>query len=506
MKKFFPTEHLENYYSLKTTFLFFTLLLFSNHLFSQNATNGGTISMDQEICIGESPNLLEGTISASGGGNTDIEYLWMTTQQANQSISNWSTASGINNQEDYQPPTPGTTTYYVRCARRQGFSEFIAESNVVTITVLNSPTAIINGNPDIAFVGSTINFSAGTAFNGTYSWDFNDDGIIDCTGQNCSNTYTITGSFTVTLFVDNGDCTIEISEPIFIQSPFVNGIINPCTCDDPLNFFNSDNYFVHDYFLINSGAGEIWELSDITMGNLFDNSGNALPLDINIPEGNDGVYYLDVWFISGEGYSANVTNGTSTLVSETTDPCNCINPLPIELANFEGVVNGKTVTLKWVTASETNNSHFEVERSLDGSRFDHVGSLEGQGHSTTNHYYSLVDENSIEGVTYYRLKQIDFDGTYTYSNIISIEIDADHTIISVVPNPVDKKALVRLGVDLPNGSELEIYSAMGKLLQTYVITGTAQEIDIQNLAKGIYFLRVKRDYKNLGKFFKIIKI
>jgi len=156
MNKLYPTEHLKSGYFLKKSLILFVVLFFSFNTFSQNATNGGTISMDQEICPGEVPQLIEGTVPASGGGNTPIEYLWMTTHQANQSISDWSPATGSNNQANYVPPTSGVTTYYARCARRLGFNEFVAESNIVTITILNSPTAIINGNPDLAFIGTTV--------------------------------------------------------------------------------------------------------------------------------------------------------------------------------------------------------------------------------------------------------------------------------------------------------------------------------------------------------------
>ncbi len=506
MKKFFPTEHRLNRYFFNKSFFFLFSLFFSFNLLGQNATNGGIIATNQEICPGEIPELIEGIIPASGGGNTSIEYLWMTTTQGNLGISNWDIASGNNNQEDYLPPIPGQTTYYVRCARRQGFSEYIAETNIVTIKVLNSPTAIINGNPGTTFIGTTVNFSAATAFNGTYSWDFNGDGIIDCTGQNCSYTYNSTGTFTVTLTVSNGDCIITTSEPIVIQNPYVNGISDPCTCTDPLNFYDTDDYFVHDYILINSSPNETWTLSNMSLGNLYNNAGNLLPIGTVIPETSPGTYYLDVWFISGEGFSGNVSNGTSTLSTGTTDPCNCFNPLPIELLSFEGFINNKKITLKWVTSSETDNSHFEIERSLDGNRFDFVGSIQGQGNSSTNQYYSLIDENTISGVTYYRLKQIDFDGTYTYSHIIAMEIETDNSIVAVIPNPISDEALVRFGANLPNDSELEVYSAIGKRLQVYPISDSSQKINLKKLDKGIYFLRIKRGYKNLGKFFKIAKL
>jgi len=488
------------------TILFITLFFFSINLQAQNLTNGGTINQNQSVCLGVTPNTLTNGNSPSGGGTAPIEYLWMTTNNSSLPVSSWTIAPGINTEPSYTPSPINSTSYYIRCARRQGFTEYIGESNIVTINLLPSPTAIINGNPNSAFTGSTINFNAGNSNNSTYSWDFNGDGITDCTGQNCTNTFNTNGTFTISLTVNNGSCTTTTTQTIVINNPVAVNITDPCTCTDPLNYFDTENYYVHDYILINSAPGQTWQLSNFNLANIFNNAGAALPLGTVIPETSPGIYYLDIWFISGDGYGASFTNNTFTLSSGTTNPCFCINPLPVELISFEGTVNNEIVTLKWSTASEINNSHFEIERSFDGVRFDLIDIMEGIGNSNTIQNYSFVDDKTVAGQMYYRLKQVDHDGTYTYSETISVSIESDKLIAATFPNPAKDKVVIRFSENIHSNSELEIYTPSSILIQSYLIDGSSMEIDVSDLNSGVYILRIKDSNFNKTSSLKFVKM
>ncbi|MEM6966577.1 MAG: T9SS type A sorting domain-containing protein [Bacteroidota bacterium] len=475
----------------------------------QNANDGGQISSDQLVCPGEMPDPLQSISPASGGGTTPIQYLWMTTNNLAMPINDWSEASGTNNQATYQPSAVGITTYFVRCARRQGFVQYVAESNIITISVGSSPTAKINNNPEEAYVGATLDFSADYAFNGTYSWDLNGDGVPECTGINCSFTYSIPGIYNIELTVDNGTCSIITTEQITILNPTVASINDPCSCDNPANYFDNLNYYVQDYIFIRSNPGEFWFISDITFQKIFNNAGVELPLGTEIPElvNAPGTYFLNIWFISGDGYAVESSNNVFTLSTGTTDPCNCFNPLPVELLNFEAEVIDEEVHLTWATASEKDNSHFEVERSIDGIRFDgYVGALAGQGNSTNYQSYTLKDNNTLAGETYYRLKQIDFDGTYTYSDIVSVIIESERPITAVIPNPVRDHAIVRFNQNLPPDADLELYSPAGTLINIYKINRSSLEINTQQLDRGIYFLKIKQISNNKYAFYKFVKI
>ncbi len=492
--------------------MYFTLFVFtfvSAGLFGQNATNGGAITGNQEICPGEVPTILLNQTGASGGNtNSSIEYLWMsTTISGNNNINTWDPATGINNGLNYQPPALAQTTYYARCARRNGFIAFPAESNVVTVTVLNSPTAIINGNPGSGFPGLTVNFNASTAFNGTYSWNFG-NGTFG-SGQNASTTYNGAGVYTVTLTVTNGNCTATTTTTVVITNPFIANVLDPCgNCDDPLNFTLGPpnlGYFVHDYILINSNPGETWTLQN--PNGVLNNSGQPLPSGTPIPETSPGVYYLNIWFnASIGGWSSNVSNGsgfgTSTLPTGpgafvSCPPCPS-SPLPVVLTTFDGKQNNRLVELKWATESEIDNSHFDIEKSTDGVRFEAFGTVEGVGTTNETNIYNFNDNNPANGLNYYRLKQVDFNGEYEYSKIISVDVDNNGSDISVFPNPVREKTQIQLGVVYPN-SFIEIISSTGQVVRQIRVEDSVQEVFMGDLPSGIYFFRLNNSsiVKNL---------
>lgn len=110
-------------------------------------------------------------------------------------------------------------------------------------------------------------------------------------------------------------------------------------------------------------------------------------------------------------------------VSSSGSTCpSCTSVLPIELIEFNAVRSRQFVELTWETASEKNNNYFTIERSIDGASFAPIGTLTGAGNSSNKLSYKLIDSTPIEDkVSYYRLKQTDFDGTYTYSVIVSVK-------------------------------------------------------------------------------------
>lgn len=465
--------------------------------------------MNQEICPGEVPNIILNQNGASGGNaNASIEYLWMSTTIFNNNINSWNPASGANSGMNYQPPALAQTTYYARCARRNGFVAFIAESNVVTVTVLNSPTAIINGNPGSGFPGLGINFSAGNAFNGTYSWNFGNGQFGS--GQNPNSpTYNSPGVYTVTLTVSNGNCTTTTTQTVVITSPFIASVLDPCgNCGDPLNFtLGAPNlgYFVHDYILINSNPGETWVLQN--PNGALNSSGGALPSGTPIPETSPGVYYLNIWFnASLGGWTSNVSNGSgfgsSTLPTGpgafvSCPPCPS-SPLPVVLTTFDGKQNNKVVELKWATESEIDNSHFDIEKSTDGIRFEAFGTVEGVGTTNETNFYNFSDNNPSNGINYYRLNQVDFDGENEYSKVISVEVENNNSVITVFPNPVRENTQVQLGVVYPN-SFIEIISTTGQVVREIRVESSVQEVFMGDLPSGIYFFRLNNNsiVKNL---------
>jgi hypothetical protein len=111
-------------------------------------------------------------------------------------------------------------------------------------------------------------------------------------------------------------------------------------------------------------------------------------------------------------------------------------PLPIEWIAFEATAwEKRSALLTWRTASETQNAHFLVQHSTDGRAFQDLAKISGKGDSQVENHYEYLHENHSHGTNYYRLKQVDFDGQYEYSKIISVEIPNDKPHLTITPNP-----------------------------------------------------------------------
>jgi hypothetical protein len=178
----------------------------------------------------------------------------------------------------------------------------------------------------------------------------------------------------------------------------------------------------------------------------------------------------------------------------------CASLMPVELLYFSGVNINGIVQLNWATASERNNNYFTIERSQNAADFEPLTTVKGAGNSSSTLYYQTVDEKPLPGVSYYRLKQTDFDGAYVYYNIVSVK---NSSALSVYPT-VSSGLVAITGMDDLN-SEITVYSMMGeKVYETPSLKGEGKQsqadggkiLDLSSLPNGIYVIGVKTE-KNL---------
>jgi Secretion system C-terminal sorting domain len=165
--------------------------------------------------------------------------------------------------------------------------------------------------------------------------------------------------------------------------------------------------------------------------------------------------------------------------------------LPISFLSFTGHKNNNTVVLDWQTASEFDNKHFQIETSKDGTNFYPIGIINSKGNSTTTQSYTFTDPLPLKGPDYYRLKQVDMNGQYTYSNTVLINFTDKGRAVVVYPNP----ARDQLTVDLNRPSQdvkIRFLTTDGKVIRTENI-GTVQrskDLDISTLSSGAYILEI----------------
>ena len=163
--------------------------------------------------------------------------------------------------------------------------------------------------------------------------------------------------------------------------------------------------------------------------------------------------------------------------------------LPVKLLSFTGKTVDKTNVLTWATATEQNNAGFEVQRSTDGTSFSKIGFVRGAGNSTTQKDYTFTDNRVIANrTTYYRLKQIDLDNQFEYSNTISLGARTA-TTLAIYPNP-STGVFTLDGQGWSGQTAVTVTNSLG---QNYQIAITNNQIDLTNLASGVYFLQVLND-------------
>ena len=200
-----------------------------------------------------------------------------------------------------------------------------------------------------------------------------------------------------------------------------------------------------------------------------------------------------------DAYWAATCRPTSTLLT----------PLPVELTKFtvQKVKNGGL--LNWTTNSEINNSHFEIEFSYDGVNWNTIGIVQGAGNSFEINTYQFTHNEIGSGIHYYRLKQVDFDGSESYSNVKHLSFDNKSKPKSFIAfqnqnNKVEVQALF-------NGmGEAFLIDTRGKIVEqmTFISTnksGLNLEFNSINLTKGIYFVKIKSDNALLGEKVQILK-
>jgi hypothetical protein len=169
--------------------------------------------------------------------------------------------------------------------------------------------------------------------------------------------------------------------------------------------------------------------------------------------------------------------------------------LPVEMSSFVSSVNRRDVTLNWTTASEVNNSHFEIERSLGSGEWLKAGSVQGNGTTLSAMNYSFTDRNLSSGKYHYRLKQIDFNGNFEYFNLnneVNIGVPVKFDLNQNYPNPFNPST--KIDYDLPYDGKvtLKIFDISGKEVTTIVnefLSAGYYSVNFNagDLSSGIYF-------------------
>ncbi len=233
---------------------------------------------------------------------------------------------------------------------------------------------------------------------------------------------------------------------------------------------------------------------DFTKGDMRDPSpGDHSKLATTSPAGGSGNYTGTINF--------NLVGGGMV------GPCIYVaGNLPIVLTEFNAIKRRDKIMISWKTESELNNDFIAVERSSDGRKFTEIGRLLGSGTSYDVQSYHLEDKAPLLGMNYYRLRQVDFDGTTTFSKIVSIAFN-DVAKDKLLAYPTVLENGQKLSIDLSEGQgdiiQLEVFNTNGQLVRSYYVQGEGKSsILISSFAEGMYFIKTNGLYTNLkARFF-----
>lgn len=280
------------------------------------------------------------------------------------------------------------------------------------------------------------------------------------------------------------------------------GVIDNCL-ENPIEFnieavCNGDFYSLDDiivfYISINGGApeddpNEIYSLSGTW--NFTSNLQNQ-PIILN---GNGAETQVDIIVTDNFGCS---TQFSEIFICYVDFPY-----VAIELSNFAVDAQNKMNHITWTTLTETNNDYFEVQRSVDGLEFIGIGQVDGASNSISELNYELKDFNLIDRTYYYRLKSVDFNNTFEYSDVVMVDrsdgISPEH--IGIYPNPFQDI----LYVDHPHAQSLSLFGSDGQLILSKRLFSINQKINLAYLNSGIYFIQLNDSSGLQLEAFRIIK-
>ena len=187
--------------------------------------------------------------------------------------------------------------------------------------------------------------------------------------------------------------------------------------------------------------------------------------------------------------------------------------VPVELTSFTASASGTSVKLNWETATEVNNSGFSIERKSANSEFTEIGFVPGFGTTTEPKSYSYTDNNLRSGIHSYRLKQIDFDGTFTYSDEVEVEViaPASFSLDQNYPNPFNPSTRISFSLAVDSKVSLKIFDVLGQEVASLVNQDLTQgvhtyDFNATGINSGVYFYRIEATGVNGSKFTNVKKM
>jgi hypothetical protein len=396
-------------------------------------------------------------------------------------------------------------------------------SNALTVNA--SPTASIAGIDLTTVCNSDNPVFAATAQNGTIAWTYSgtSSDFVDNTAEDATlNGATSDG--TATMIVTSASCGNATANYSIIVTPSVDiddsGIPNISTDDEGTETasVNVDNVTSATVYAFNFASASSGAQPSVTGFSSASNTiiigGNTISWTLTTTQigvNLDGFPIAKAELVLTDGTADNFSSA-SNVTFTTTGPCSSdvisftYTALPVEFTYVRAGVLNNSVKVEWETASELNNEVFFIERSVDGLTFTEIGNQQGAGTSLEVIQYSFIDVAPIAGVNYYRIRQVDFDGTMEYSAVVKAEVAKSSFVVSINPTASSSQVQIILGETYEQDLNVAVYDALGRTIMNSAINAgnNLLPIDISNFTNGQYFVRLFNETETITKtFFKL---
>jgi hypothetical protein len=326
----------------------------------------------------------------------------------------------------------------------------------VTKNITVNTNIAMSGSAELTVTGTLIDPSGGSA----YSLSISNSAIVDIEGNT-----TFEGAL---LVQNNATLTIGSGDTLTVGSAS----------------------FINNSVLVIASGGVLIVNGDLVAAN---NNGTTINGSVivngNVTASNNSVFD-GTGDLSASGTIS--TSGGSTIFGGSGSCTNCSvssgSSLPVELTSFKAFSAPESVDLKWTTATETDNDHFEILRSQDGVTYTHLASVKaaGSGYSLQTQSYKSTDNTPLGGVSYYKLKQVDKNGNFKCYEAISVD-RLQHSFANFYPNPASAALTVRISDDCV-GYSVKIFTITGEEIGQMPLTSSLNQFDISFLPAGLYYL------------------
>ena len=305
--------------------------------------------------------------------------------------------------------------------------------------------------------------------------------------------YSGTGSYTFQI-------VLQSNNRIYFYYKNLAGTLNSATVGiendngtDGLQVAYNANYLQNE-LAVKISADPEWLLLDNFSGTLYSGTSAAIVVNIDATDLELGDYSMDMIINTNDPDHLQVTIPVTMTVTDI---------VPVELESFTASASIDRVTLNWITATETNNSGFEIERKKkqgDKNNWKSLSFLNGKGTTTEKTRYSFVDDVPSPGIYKYRLKQIDYDGTFEYSKVVEVDVKGPDKfeLYQNYPNPFNPSTTIKFALPVQSNVVISVYNSIGEKVAD-VFKGELEEgyhqivFDAVNLPSGVYYYRLQSE-------------